>query len=142
MVAFISGHRDLTDQEFSQYYKPLIDKAVEAGDHFVICDYNGSDTIAQMYLRYGHGYSKVTIYHMFESPRKKVDSFWPSVGGFKTDEERDTQCTLDSDYDIAWSRKPGSGTDQNIKRRDAIDRSKIFERAQEWTQSLQQKENT
>src|SRR5579872_2537875 len=100
MVAFISGHRNLTDQEFFDKYKALIDQAVERGDSFVICDYEGADELAQRYLHFGHNYTKVTVYHMFDAPRRLINPKWQILGGFQSDVERDAQCTKDSDYDI------------------------------------------
>ena len=36
---FISGHRDVTDEEFNKYYKPQIDEALKNNVRFVVCDY-------------------------------------------------------------------------------------------------------
>ena len=38
MVYFISGHRDITDDEMNSLYNPAIVKAWDAGDSFVVGD--------------------------------------------------------------------------------------------------------
>lgn len=72
--------------------------------------------------------AKLTIYHMGDSPRntpfdipveeleKRGVKF---VGEFRSDEERDSAMTRDSDFDIAFvkNNRWNSGTAQNIKRR-------------------------
>ncbi len=115
MIYFISGHLDITEEEFREHYQPLIDNAHEADSSFVVGDAGGLDTRAQQYLsKIG---ANVVVYHMFDSPRNNVG--FPTCGGFKSDNERDTAMTNSSDVDIAWVR-PGrekSGTAKNIKRR-------------------------
>jgi len=119
IINFISGHGDISQKEWDLYYKPIIDKAIKNNERFIIGDYKGVDTKAQKYLFESQiEKNKVTIYHMFENPRINVGNF-PTKGGFKTDKERDTQMTYDSNKDIAWVRpgKEKSGTYKNIKRR-------------------------
>lgn len=127
MIAFISGHLDLTPEEFVQHYVSKIDEAVDNGDSFVIGDARGTDSMAQKYLVSKSylvnriGSSITTVYHMFDSPRN-CEFGLTTKGGYKTDEERDEAMTRASDYDIAWIR-PGrekSGTAKNIKRRKTI----------------------
>lgn len=52
MIYFISGHRDLTREEFEEYYIPLIDEAMDNRDldGFVVGDYHGVDKMAMDYL--------------------------------------------------------------------------------------------
>ena len=122
MTYFISGHRDVTEEEFDHYYGLHIYKAAANNAEFVIGDYEGVDKMA-MDLLWGWRLNnvlpdiKVTVYHMFDSPRNNPG--WPTVGGFQTDEERDAAMTAASDRDIAWVRpgKERSGTAQNIARR-------------------------
>ena len=54
---------------------------------------------------------------MFDYPR--FNCGWPTIGGFKSDEERDRAMTLASSVDIAWVRpgKENSCTAKNIERR-------------------------
>lgn len=122
-TAFISGHGNLTFEEFITQYKPLIDDAIESNHSFVVGDFRGCDILAQEYLK--NKTSKVTVYHCFDKPRYKVDFVdllskkWKYKKGFQSDLERDTAMTINSDYDIAWVKigKENSGTANNIKRR-------------------------
>ena len=115
---FISGHGDLTHEEFTEHYVPEIDEAIEEGANFVLGDFEGADTMAARYLHSKGLRHKVRLYHMFSRPRHFVGSF-PTVGGFTTDELRDAAMTEVSDEDIAWLRegKEESGTAKNLARR-------------------------
>ena len=115
-VCYISGHLYLSEEEFDSYYKLKIRDSIERGHDFVVGDASGADTMAQEYLV--NIPDRVTVYHMFSSPRHNVGKF-RTRGGFINDEERDWNVTKDSDYDILWIR-PGremSGTAQNFMRR-------------------------
>ena len=127
---FISGHRVITEEEFNATYKSAIDFVLyhEPNCKFVIGDYWGCDEMAQNYLldEKQISPSRVTVYHMMQSPRyfnKKVYNF---VGGFQTDDERDEAMTNASDEDIAFVRDCNvlSGTAKNILRRYLLNRSK------------------
>ena len=112
---FISGHLTTTDDEFDEYYVPEIEQALKEGDAFVVGDARGTDQMAQSFLK--DKTDNVIVYHMFEMPR--CNSGFKTVGGFKTDTERDEAMTKASDADIAWVR-PGrekSGTAKNLNRR-------------------------
>ena len=115
---FISGHRNITDQEFYFHYVPKINEAMKEGAAFVIGDYYGVDQKAQDYLKEKrYDKSKVVIYHMLDKPKYCV---WEHTrSGFTSDEERDNAMTFDSNEDIAWVRtsQEESGTAQNIARR-------------------------
>ncbi|MBD1909486.1 hypothetical protein H6F91_02690 [Leptolyngbya sp. FACHB-8] len=112
---FVSGHLDLTQEEFDTHYRPRLDEALAHGDSFIIGDAQGADILAQNYL-FGKT-TAVVVYHMFTSPRNNAG--FNMRGGFKTDAERDAQMTADSDQDIAWVRpgRKNSGTQKNIDRR-------------------------
>jgi hypothetical protein len=120
---FISGHRNITEKEFRDNYCALIDYVLEndKGCHFVIGDYYGVDIMAQDYLMDERKISpkRVTVYHMFDAPRNKNKKITKTVGGFKTDSERDTAMTNASIADIAFVRDElvMSGTGENILRR-------------------------
>jgi hypothetical protein len=118
MVHFISGHLSLTQEEFSVHYQPSIDKALFHGHSFVVGDAKGADTLAQNYLL--GKTDRVNVYHMFESPR--YNAGFPTNGGFKSDAERDTAMTNNSDTDIAWVRtgREKSGTQENLDRRQEL----------------------
>lgn len=125
-IHFISGHLDLTQEEFNQHYAPQIDKVLaEPGfNAFVVGDARGADTMAQEYLAKNRStaYNHTTVFHMFDKPRNCADADFATKSGYQTDEERDNAMTIESHYDIAWVR-PGrekSGTAKNIERRRAL----------------------
>lgn len=101
-IFFISGHLNLTPEEFKQYYKKDIKDEIKNGSSFIVGDCNGADKMAQEYL-FNMKYDKVTVYHMLDSPRNNVGDF-KTVGGFKSDNSRDTACTKNSMFDILYIR--------------------------------------
>ena len=112
---FVSGHLDLTPDEFDAHYRPAIDEALARGESFVVGDARGADSMTQHYLL--GKTTAVVVYHMFANPR--TNAGFKTAGGFESDEERDALMTANSDRDIAWVR-PGrerSGTQKNIDRR-------------------------
>ena len=115
IVYFVSGHRDVTEDEFWDKYVPKISLALEEECRFVVGDYQGVDAMAQVFLKMSG--ANVTVYHMFDLPRNNLG--FPTEGGFENDEDRDAAMTVISDFDIAWVRdgKEKSGTAQNIQRR-------------------------
>ena len=115
ITSYVSGHLDLTPEEFDSHYRPAIDEALTRGDSFVVGDARGADSMTQNYLL--GKTTAVVVYHMFTSPRHNAG--FETVGGFESDEARDARMTAESDRDIAWVR-PGrerSGTQKNIDRR-------------------------
>lgn len=113
---YISGHLDLTMDEFLEHYEPRIHAAMNEGATFVVGDAPGCDAHAQDLLSLA-SYSRVTVYHMLEAPRNNAG--FPTVGGFESDATRDAALTDASTDDIAWIR-PGrekSGTAKNLARR-------------------------
>ena len=117
-VFFVSGHLNLTIDEFNQFYTPFLEQAMKQNCSFVIGDAIGADFMAQSYLMKNH-YDKVVVYHMFETPRNNCG--FKTKGGFDSDDARDSQMTRDSTKDICWVRKGKSkrisGTEKNILRR-------------------------
>lgn len=123
MIYFVSGHREITQSEFDSNYGDAIRKAVsDPQAEFVVGDYWGVDIMAQNLLVDLGVADRVTVYHMFESPRNYNAAIAKTKGGYTTDEERDSAMTAASDIDIAFVRhgKWGSGTAQNIKRRHGL----------------------
>jgi len=143
---FISGHMDLTKEEFAQHYEPIIRRAHAAGSRFVVGDAYGCDFMAQRLL---HGLEsgvpkdsgRVRVFHMLERPRHSFGSGYGSndpnlpkeqwtgrrggfalVGDFTSDDDRDAAMTQESTDDIAWVRpvkeKRNSGTAKNLRRRE------------------------
>lgn len=123
MVYFISGHRDITEEEFKKYYVPQLEDILQFGEsciQFVVGDYEGVDIIAQKWLlEHLDNKSIVTVYHMYDKPRNYASKKFKTKGGYKNDIERDSAMTEISNVDIAWIRKgkERSGTAQNILRR-------------------------
>lgn len=120
---FISGHRDITAEEFEFNYIPMINFALHTTPDamFIVGDYQGVDIMAQNYLMdvLALEPDRVCVYHMFDSPRNANPRITKFVGGFESDDERDEAMTKASSQDIAFVRdiKKNSGTAQNILRR-------------------------
>jgi hypothetical protein len=120
---FISGHRNITEDEFEFIYQPAINAALYENENakFVVGDCVGVDIMAQNYLVdiLGIDPKRITVFHMFESPRNINPKITSTKGGFKSDEERDAAMTASSFKDIAFVRDYTkiSGTGQNILRR-------------------------
>lgn len=121
VIVQVSGHLNVTPQEFAEHYRERLRQYHLAGAVFVVGDARGADKLAQAYL--SEIGAKCTVYHMFGKPRNNVGNF-PTVGGFKTDDERDAAMTRASHVDVAWVR-PGredSGTARNLARREQLKR--------------------
>lgn len=116
---FISGHLDLSAEEFGAHYAPAIDAALaKQGACFVVGDARGADARGQAYLAERASAAQVTVFHMLTAPRHNQGGF-STRGGFGSDAERDQALTAASERDIAWIR-PGrerSGTARNLARR-------------------------
>ena len=127
MIYFVSGHRNLTQEEFDNFYAPKIDSIVN-GDNcasFVVGDWEGCDTMFINFLLEQVDYPPITIYHVEEEPRVKygnesilnVENIYSIK--LRNYDECDAKMTKDSVFDVAWIR-PGredSHTAMNIKRR-------------------------
>ena len=50
MIVFISGHLDLTEEEFQKHYVTLIQKHIDDNDMFLVGDAKGCDLMAQNYI--------------------------------------------------------------------------------------------
>ena len=113
---FVSGHLDVTADEFLEHYESRLRAAAGEGSAFIVGDAGGCDTLAQLFLG-NLGCERVTVYHMLVAPRNNAG--FPTIGGFTSDRARDAAMTAASTDDIAWVR-PGrekSGTAQNLARR-------------------------
>lgn len=122
---FISGHRDIDENEFNIYKTAITNILNTVPDaYFIVGDYYGVDIMAQDFLiQQNVNPNNITVYHMLDNPRNINPNITNTIGGFKTDEERDAAMTKNSKYDIAFIRNHTklSGTAQNILRR------KLFE---------------
>jgi hypothetical protein len=125
----ISGHLDLTQEEFDLHYMPYILSALVNGDNFVVGDARGADEMGQRllkkYIPLLNPLCRVTVYHMYAIPRCNVG--FAAKNGFTKDTGKDAAMTADSDYDVAWVRPNKhssvsgrvSGTEANLIRRKA-----------------------
>lgn len=116
-TAMISGHLDLSQDEFDTHYIAAIDKAIAAGHFFVVGDAPGADCMAQRYLWQHCEHHRVTVYHAFAGARNSHG--FKTVGRFPSQSAKDAAMTAASDYDILYIRKgkENSGTARNIERR-------------------------
>lgn len=120
---FISGHRDLTQEEFNENYAPLLNEICEKDTEskFIMGDYCGADIMAQNYLldTLEIDPKRVTVYYMGDTPMNINSKVINRIGDFFNDEDRDAAMTIDSFKDIAFVRDntKWSGTAQNILRR-------------------------
>lgn len=119
---FISGHRDLTENEFEYYYIPLIQEALSENPNakFVVGDFDGCDIMAQNYLvNIIDDIANITVYCVGETPRNINPNIIYIKNGFTDDREKDIAMTNASFKDIALVRNPKiwSGTGENILRR-------------------------
>ena len=126
MIYFISGHRDLTQEEFDKYYIPKISKILDSDydAEFVIGDLEGCDKMALEFLLAQPIYDFITIYYV---DNIRIKAFGEIPTNFEnvyiiqrnTYDECDEAMTECSDFDIAWVRpgKEDSHTAMNIKRR-------------------------
>ena len=126
MIYFVSGHRDLTQEEFKEHYVPIIEEIIKKDMccEFVVGDWEGCDTMFIEYILLKHHYPKITIYYV-GTPR--VSPFGVPITSFKRVhyyfckdyDECDYSMTCNSNFDIAWIRpgKEDSHTAKNIKRR-------------------------
>ena len=125
---FISGHRDITQEEFEKNYGSIIKNIVDNNSpgtiRFIMGDYYGVDIMAQNYLIDNLNFppDRICVYHMFDKPRNIHPKIENRVGGFFYDEERDAAMTRDSHIDIAFVRDhlKLSGTAMNILRRNLL----------------------
>lgn len=134
-IYFISGHRNITEDEFInnyikkfnqiemmyQYQKSMNRTNDINTPLYVVGDYEGVDIMSQNYLvdNLKVDPKRITVYHMFDKPRNCNSKITNFKGGFNYDEERDAAMTNDSTEDIAFIRDHLrlSGTAMNILRR-------------------------
>ncbi|KAF2679396.1 hypothetical protein K458DRAFT_422219 [Lentithecium fluviatile CBS 122367] len=125
-TAFVSGHINITPQQFSFHYVPALDAAIHRGDTFILSAARGADTLALAYLRTRNvDPSRITIYLHTPQPNRKPNATQARVDKMQSTpeveeryrkegynirvtqgyhDERDAACTDASDYDILWVR--------------------------------------
>lgn len=122
---FISGHVDLTENEFEYYYIPLINEALnETPDaKFIVGDCDGADIMAQNYLvSIIDDVSKITVYCVGDTPKNINSELIYIKNGFINEREKDIAMTNASFKDIAVVRQCEyiTGTGENILRRNLM----------------------
>ena len=135
---FISGHIDLSPDEFAARYHAPLEAALRPGPapaHFVVGDAPGADLLAQQYLlSRGVDPAAITVFHMGSAPRCTASPQLPCVGGFGSHAAKDAAMTRASDADIAFPRSEAeqracygdryrprvSGTEKNLLRRQRL----------------------
>lgn len=121
MRYFVSGHRDLTDEEFGRYYVPFIDRVMsdDTFAEFVVGDWEGCDSMFVKYMEEFYTDIRIVIFYV-DTPRIKEGEYNNYFfRKCKNYDECDATMTARSHFDIAWIR-PGredSHTAKNIKRR-------------------------
>lgn len=122
MIYFVSGHRDLTEEEFNKYYIPKIKDAIwnDKNARFVVADCEGCDTMFINYMLDNYPEANVTIFILDLSKYKGLFPFTLYV--CKSILERDIRMTEESNKDIAFIRKgkENSYTALNILRRNTM----------------------
>lgn len=121
-IFFISGHRDITNEEFNKLYIPKILNAInDYNAYFIMGDYEGVDIMTQNFLinEIGYDVDKICVYHMGLFPMNINENIKNIKPYFLNDIHRDSTMTKESNEDIAFIRegKNNSGTAQNILRR-------------------------
>ena len=67
-TAFVSGHLDLTEEEFTFYYAKPIEIAHSLGHNIVVGDARGCDEMTQRFIStLEKSKSKTFVYHIFEA---------------------------------------------------------------------------
>ena len=123
MRYFVSGHRDLTKEEFDKHYIPKLVKILQQDPYtsFVVGDWEGCD---EMFIDFINEFRKITI-HLYYVCLNKLSVCTENYGYYhkcESYDECDANMTANSDFDIAWIRpgKENSHTANNIKRRYGI----------------------
>jgi hypothetical protein len=118
MRYFVSGHRDLTEQEFVEHYLPKLLKVIEFDKDpiFLVGNYEGCDEMFLKFMQAGNYDHFVYLYYV-DNPMRHYDYVF--TRHMETPNDCDYTMTSNSDFDIAWIR-PGredSHTANNIRRR-------------------------
>ncbi|KAF2172264.1 hypothetical protein M409DRAFT_49987 [Zasmidium cellare ATCC 36951] len=113
-IAFISGHIDITPDQFHQHYSSPLETSVAANHNFILSTAKGTDTLAlEHLLSHDVAPSRITVYIARPTnPRKggPVDVEKYTARGLRVEvvdgwhTERDAEMTRVSDYDVLWVR--------------------------------------
>lgn len=115
---FISGHPDITAEEFRKHYEHRIRKynAEYIDSKFIVCDESEFDRMAQDFLRrIGVPPKSITIYHM--SRRAPINRHQYNTKAFARACARNHAATMASTHDILWIRDNDSVCGNLARRR-------------------------
>jgi len=137
-TVFISGHTDITPDQFVMYYTDQLANAIRDNCRFIMGNAPGADSMAlDALLRAGVPPADITVY-IFRPDKDFSIGYYQSLcvqtnqdPKWKSFRDRDAQMTRDSDYDVYWLRSADecvalygekyrvrvSGTEANIRRR-------------------------
>jgi hypothetical protein len=131
-IVFISGHCNLTDNEFKQFYVPSLDQLLLNPTQIVVGNAYGADTKSFDYLvENNYPLDLITVYHHGTGTQSYPENI-KIVSNFASYTKRDTAMTLSSTEDLLWIRpveecktligakfdpKRKSGTELNLLRR-------------------------
>jgi hypothetical protein len=111
MRVVISGSRSIKSLPIEA--RERIDKVIELGADILVGDAPGIDALTQRYLK-SKGYSRVTVYHAYKSPRNNTGFNTIAVSGNYSD--RDKFMCASADYGLAIWDGVSRGTLANTKR--------------------------
>lgn len=123
MRYFVSGHRDLTPEEFEEHYALLIYGLImeDTFAEFYVGDWEGCDSMFMDYIE--DNFVDTTVHIVcVDSPRLSINPDSKNkliIHKYNTYDECDSAMTHNTQLDIAWVRpgKENSHTALNIKRR-------------------------
>jgi predicted house-cleaning noncanonical NTP pyrophosphatase (MazG superfamily) len=107
---FISGHIDITEEQFNKYYRDkIIEAASNPNNKFVIGSAPGVDYMTQQLLvklleNEPGGLDRISVYHRGKIPETLADCRLKTIGGFASHDQKDSAMTMISDIDIAYVR--------------------------------------
>ena len=123
-MIYVFGNGNISWENFHQLYLEPLQNFNLAECEFLMGDFNGVDTLMMEFLK--DKTSHVSLLHIGEKPRYSVNTFntkagsWKTIGGFKTDKERDhyaiAMCTHFLAADLNSDEIRTSGTFRNIEK--------------------------
>lgn len=119
---YISGHSDLTSEEFVTFYADLIKQAIDSDSYFVVGDLTPCDEMAQYLLAAvlkPEQHFRVKVFCEGDNPKILLSPNFMIVGGFRNPIEASVAMTFCSDEDIIVLKpnRPDSLVAKTILRR-------------------------
>lgn len=141
---FISGHMDITKEEFDLHYRDkIIEAAKNPGSKFIMGSAPGADFMAQQLLlklleNDPECFNRITVCYKGNKPECVADNRIDLLGGFQSHDSKDGYMTIHSNVDIAYVRSVEesqklygpkfdptkiSGTQKNLERRKMLQKN-------------------